>query len=59
MTDEMPWTPQCGDPDYLRCPECQASRYERHLPPCGENGDRETPWPGLLAPGQSSVPYER
>ncbi len=24
----------CGDPDYVRCPECQASRYERHLDPC-------------------------
>ncbi len=28
--------PQCGDEDYERCSECQASRYERHLPGCDE-----------------------
>ncbi len=32
------WTdrrqPQCGDRDYVRCPECQVHRTERHLPGC-------------------------
>ncbi len=31
---EVARTPQCGDQDYQRCPECQASRYERHLVGC-------------------------
>ncbi len=30
----QPRVPQCGDPDYERCPECQAHQSEPHLPGC-------------------------
>lgn len=26
--------PSCGDANYVRCPECQAHKSERHLEPC-------------------------
>ncbi len=38
--------PQCGDEDYERCPECQASRYERHLTACPEVGQHKHEYVG-------------
>jgi hypothetical protein len=38
--------PQCGEPGYQRCPDCQAHRSERHLVGCPTLAGSRCHWCG-------------